>query len=91
MSNQRKIKRSELYRIVWEQPVAKLAPGLGLSDVGLRKVCVRANIPLPARGHWAKVAGGRIPKAVPLPKAEHDWDLTFNVPPPTQPEHFRSE
>ena len=42
------MKRSELYAKVWEVPLSKLGPALGLTDVGLRKLCRRFSIPVPA-------------------------------------------
>jgi hypothetical protein len=36
-----------------------LANELGLSDVGLRKICVKYGIPLPARGYWARLQVGK--------------------------------
>jgi hypothetical protein len=50
--------RSELYDLVWSKPLSKLAPELGVSDVGLAKLCKRHNVPTPARGYWAKLEAG---------------------------------
>jgi hypothetical protein len=57
-----RIRREELFRLVWEKPLSKLAPKLGISDRGLAKVCVRENIPLPPHGHFWELtnANGRI-------------------------------
>jgi hypothetical protein len=81
MIHRRKIKRSELYRMVWEEPLSKLAPGLGISDVGLRKLCQRQSIPLPPQGHWAKAPERRSPRRTPLPKPDEDRELEFVIPP----------
>lgn len=55
--------RQRLFDEVWTTPVRTLAKGYGLSDVGLRKICVALDVPLPPRGHWAKLAAGKsIPK-----------------------------
>lgn len=55
--------RQTLFDDVWNTPVTKLAKGYGLSDVGLRKICVALDVPLPPRGYWAKFAAGKtIPK-----------------------------
>jgi hypothetical protein len=86
MNQRKKIKRSKLHRMVWEQALSKLAPTLGLSDVGLRKICKRHNIPLPSQGHWAKAPARRQKKPTPLPNPEHDWDLDFVVSPHVTPE-----
>lgn len=58
--------REQLLDEVWAEPVMVVAPRYGLSDVGLKKLCARLQVPTPTRGHWAKVkAGRRIP---PKPK-----------------------
>ena len=36
-----------------------LAVRLGVSDVGLKKICARAGIPTPDRGYWAKKEAGK--------------------------------
>ena len=46
------LKREELYKMVWSEPVSKLARGYGLSDRGLGKICQRLEIPVPGRGYW---------------------------------------
>lgn len=50
--------REELYRKVWEQPLLKVAEEYGISAVGLGKVCRKLSVPVPGRGHWAKLAHG---------------------------------
>lgn len=59
--------RQPLYEEVWASPLTELGKKYGLSDNGIRKVCKAMNIPLPDRGHWAKVAAGHavIRKALP--------------------------
>lgn len=55
--------RQKLFNEVWTTPVTKLAKDYGLSDVGLRKICLALDVPLPPRGYWAKLAAGKtIPK-----------------------------
>ena len=55
--------RQGLFDEVWTTPVTKLAKQYGLSDVGLRKICLALDVPLPPRGYWAKLAvGEKIPK-----------------------------
>src|SRR2546426_8985144 len=52
------LRREELYEMVWATPVRQVAMKLGISDVALAKACRKMRIPLPRRGHWAKVAAG---------------------------------
>lgn len=59
--------RKQLYEQVWTKPMRDLAQEYGLSDVGLRKICKRLNIPLPPQGyHLRKYKMSRPP--LPPPK-----------------------
>lgn len=62
------IERKELYEKVWAMPMNTLAQKFGISDVALAKTCRKANIPIPGRGYWAKIAAGRRMKPAPLPE-----------------------
>jgi len=53
------ITREELYEAVWAESVQSLAKALGISDVGLAKICKKLNVPRPGRGYWAKGAAAR--------------------------------
>jgi hypothetical protein len=54
-----RFEREKLFDEVWAKPMTKLAKAYGLSDVGLRKICVALDVPLPPRGYWAKLAAGK--------------------------------
>lgn len=69
------MKRSELYAKVWAAPVRALAQEVGLSDTRVATICKKHGVPLPARGHWAKVAAGRIVDSTPLPQPEVDYEI----------------
>jgi hypothetical protein len=63
-----RFERKKLYDQVWEKPMIVLALEYGLSDVGLRKICRRLNIPLPPQGyHLRKYKGLKSP----LPPAKN--------------------
>ena len=80
MANQyRKIKRKELYELVWTKPMTHLAKEFGCSDVGLRKICVKHNIPLPRVGHWARVAAGQHSIQLRLPDAASNPDIVISA------------
>ena len=70
--NRVKLTRQELYDEVWEQPMTKLAPTYGLSDIGLAKVCRKHDIPRPPIGYWAKVAHGKTIKRPELPDLDDE-------------------
>lgn len=82
------VTRSELYARVWQTPISRLAPELGLSDNGLRKLCLRHDIPVPARGYWARSAAGQVVKPLKLPRPEDNHPV-WN--PPTAREARRRE
>lgn len=96
--------REQLYGLVWERPIQQLAQSFSMSDVGLAKICRKANVPLPPRGYWAKLQAGKFvdsPPALPL----RDFGLLNSIdvgpasassrhaaedisPDPPQPPHF---
>ncbi|RSK44988.1 hypothetical protein [Bacillus canaveralius] len=61
--------RGKLYEEVWKEPMTSLAKKYGVSDVALRKQCIKMDIPLPKAGHWTKVKSGHEVKIPPLPKS----------------------
>jgi len=77
------MRRSELYEKVWSQPVIKLARELGITDVGLAKLCRRHTIPVPPRGYWAKVRAGQRPLKIPLPTPDKDEVIVLSQKPST--------
>lgn len=62
--------RQALYERVWAEPVLTVAAELGLSDLGLKKTCKKADIPVPQRGYWAKLRAGQNVKPAALPLRE---------------------
>ena len=61
------LSRSQIYELIWSRPIQQVAPTLGLSDVGLAKLCKRYDIPRPPRGYWAKLRHDQNPPKSPLP------------------------
>ena len=59
--------RKELYDLVWSQPMKTVAAGVGISDVALAKQCMKANIPVPNRGYWARKRAGKPTIQIALP------------------------
>ena len=52
--------------------MTKVAPTMGLSDVGLAKVCRKYEIPRPPVGYWAKLAHGKHVEKTELPELSND-------------------
>jgi len=61
--------RQQLYDLVWSDSLLAISKKYDISDVGLRKACIRMNIPLPDAGHWNKVKAGLKVKIKPLPQS----------------------
>ncbi|MFA6148003.1 MAG: hypothetical protein WC899_07335 [bacterium] len=60
-------RREELYAEVWAEPVDKIAKRYGVSGVALAKTCRKLGVPLPPRGHWARIQAGQKIPVPPLP------------------------
>ncbi len=43
-----------LAKLVWEKPLSHAAKDIGVSDVGLKKRCLKLGIELPRQGYWLK-------------------------------------
>ncbi|HCY78070.1 MAG TPA: hypothetical protein DHV28_19360 [Ignavibacteriales bacterium] len=62
------LKREELYDKVWGKALMLVAAVYGLSDNGLKKICIKMNIPIPYNGYWAKLKYGKEVYKNPLPQ-----------------------
>jgi len=82
--------REKLYEEVWAEPVKIVAQRYGVSDVALAKTCRKLAIPLPGRGHWARLRAGQKMKRVSLPKlppgVPERLPVHHALPPPTERE-----
>lgn len=76
--------RSELFELVWSEPMLSIGKRFNVSSSYLARVCKRLNVPRPARGYWAKLAVGKAPSRPSLPDAqpgdEISWDPDGGVP-----------
>ncbi|WP_163855148.1 hypothetical protein [Paenibacillus elgii] len=64
--------RENLYNEIWSEPVKTVAQRYEISDVALRKHCVKYGIPLPPRGYWEKLKAGKSVYKPALPKVVGD-------------------
>jgi hypothetical protein len=46
--------KAALKKLVWQKPLVHAAKEIGVSDVALRKHCVKLGIELPGQGHWQR-------------------------------------
>lgn len=73
--------REEFYEMIWSEPMTKIAARFQLSDVALRKRCLKHRIPMPGRGYWRKVETGTRPKRIALPKVANAHPIIFDIQP----------
>ena len=79
MLNPDLITREELYEAVWSESVQRLAQALGISDVGLAKICKKLNVPRPGLGYWAKSRASRKLLKKPLPPLEANQVASYRI------------
>lgn len=76
--------RSELFELVWAEPMLSVGKRFNVSSSYLARVCTRLNVPRPARGYWAKLAVVKAPSRPSLPEAqpgdEISWDPDGGIP-----------
>jgi hypothetical protein len=76
-----RIKREELYRLVWSKPLRRSWTELGTSYVELVKACRAMDVPRPASGHWERLRLGHAVEQVPLQDAKAGVAFEFLLRP----------
>ncbi|MCC8396324.1 hypothetical protein LJ656_27415 [Paraburkholderia sp. MMS20-SJTR3] len=71
--------RAVLYEEVWADPLSAVSKRYGLSDNGLRKICIKLGVPFPPVGYWAKLRSGQKVTRTPLP--QHDGPTIVQAQP----------
>ena len=69
MSTEHHVTRDDPFAAVWERPLTKVAADYGISDVALKKICRKMEIPTPGLGYWRRIEcgyPGSVPKLPPL-------------------------
>ena len=83
------VSRDELHRLVWSEPMTKVAKQFNVSGSYMARICTIMNVPRPERGHWAKLAVGRAAPPKPLPEARPGdllyWSKDGEVQPAPKP------
>lgn len=75
------LSRKDLHDLVWSQPMASAAAGLGLSLNGLAKICDRVLVPYPGRGYWGRSMAARPAARAPLPPAPEGCNDVISITP----------
>ena len=68
----RSMTRQQIYDLIWERPVSKVAPELGLTVARLSNICRKHDIPMPVAGYWAKREWGKPVERQQLPAVSED-------------------
>ncbi len=80
MSRVRRIyNRDELYARVWSKTMREAAKEYGISDVALKKLCRRLNVPTPPQGYWLRLPSDRDAARTTLPPLLESASSTFEV------------
>jgi hypothetical protein len=66
------LRRSGLYRQVWERTLTALGAEMGISDNGLKKICTRHDIPRPPSGFFLMKPDEQAQCSRPPPNSDHD-------------------
>jgi hypothetical protein len=64
----KRMTRQQLYELVWSKPMRDAAHDHDISNVGLKRVCLRQGVPVPPRGYWNKKRAGHKVPPPPRPK-----------------------
>jgi len=70
--------REQLYKLVWSDPMIKVAARYGVSSSYMARVCTLLNVPRPERGYWARLSAGQTPPIPPLPDAQPGGELIWS-------------
>tara|TARA_R100000152_G_scaffold16228_1_gene7843 strand:- start:183 stop:584 length:402 start_codon:yes stop_codon:yes gene_type:complete len=54
-----KYSKEEIEKLIWANPIRKVAKKLGVSDIALHRRCKRLGVVKPPQGHWAKLEHGK--------------------------------
>ncbi|MFX0555630.1 hypothetical protein ACOCEA_02470 [Maribacter sp. CXY002] len=64
--------RQELFELVWNEPLNKLAKKFNIEPQSLKDICTENNIPLPTLGFWSKVKFNKKVVKPTLPKIKNE-------------------
>ncbi len=73
------VTREELYSKVWSTPMIILAKDYSISDVALRKICKKLQVPVPKIGYWQRKKSGLPVVQVPLPALPKGHNVTSHT------------
>lgn len=71
--------RKELFDAVWSCSMNKLSKMHGISDVGIKKKCIKYKIPTPQQGYWAKKRAGHKINTPNFPLIEYNPKIKFII------------
>ncbi len=77
----KEITREDLYDLVWQRPISKLAPEFGTTPYWLRKICHDHDIPTAPNEWWFAKEYGRQAVQTPLPKDSQFAGKIITIPP----------
>lgn len=67
--------REQLHKEIWKEPMCVVAKRYNISNVALRKICRKLQVPTPYNGYWAKIRAGIEAEKLPLPIIDFPIDF----------------
>lgn len=72
------LERNKLYEEIWEEPMSIVCKRYSLSDNGLRKICIKLEIPIPDKSYWGKKRAGKTPTKRKLPEYDgNEYNVSY--------------
>lgn len=72
------IKRTALYAHIWERPMIHVGADFGITGNGLKKICIKHDIPRPPAGYFMMKSEKQARLKRVLPPRENDPDITIS-------------
>ena len=73
----KRLSRLELHEMVWHRPMIYVGADLGITANGLKKVCIKYNIPRPPAGYFQMDLARREELKRNLPDPDNDTEITI--------------
>jgi hypothetical protein len=73
--------RRELYELVSNSPLSKVAPSLGISATTLAGICREHGVPYPGSSYWTRKSLGQTVDLEPLPASSESETQSIDIEP----------
>ena len=71
--------RDALYALVWSKTMRDAAKDYRISDNGLKKICLKLDVPTPPQGYWLRGATDRAAARAELPPLRSSVSVSLGL------------